>query len=95
MLKIKINELFVDNQLVFNKANGSFEMPFKSKGVKLNLKGEQDYLYYWTKNALLKSGFEIDDKASKELIINSKNKTWHIDNKEFTNIELLVKYLNS
>lgn len=91
----KINELFVDNQLVFNKANGSFEMPFKSKGVKLNLKGEQDYLYYWTKNALLKSGFEIDKKSKTILEINSQNKSWLIDNKEFFNIESLIKYLNN
>jgi len=68
----------------------------KSKGYKVKLSG-QGHNYLWTKNALERNGFEIDNLSEFEVNINdsTQNISWVIKNKgaEFRTLEQLINQL--
>ena len=64
--------------------------PFRNKMVQLKGDGPE---YLWTKNALERSGFELDDNASTTLIV--KGRKWTVDDRSFVTLadalDLLVQ----
>jgi len=58
--------------------------------IKIKLEGEGP-VYLWTRNALERNGFEIDNKSSTEVVI--KDNQWSFRNQSFAKIELLLAAL--
>ncbi|MEL7004686.1 MAG: ABC transporter ATP-binding protein [Bacteroidota bacterium] len=67
----------------------------KSLGMKIRLIGE-GYHYLWTKNALERNGYEIDDSAGKHIRIQTLNNTTHWrlnEDKQVNSLEELIRQL--
>jgi len=59
--------------------------------IKIKLEGDGP-VYLWTRNALERSGFEVDNKSSTEVVI--KDNQWSFRNQSFTKIEMLLAALS-
>jgi iron complex transport system ATP-binding protein len=49
--------------------------------------------YLWTKNALERNGYVVDDAATLSIKINNQQLTWEYDKKLFTKLETLIRQL--
>lgn len=90
------SKLFSDKNIFFNNFTGDFDV-INTANKKISIiENQHKSKTYWTKNALKKIGYQIDDKANNQIQV-LENK-WIIKNNqtknEFSNIENLLNFLN-
>lgn len=68
----------------------------ESHGKKVQLHGS-GYLYLWTKNALERNGYEIDNESDLTISINdgSKQVMWELDHPELLKVDTLEKLIDT
>ena len=88
------NQLFSDSDISFDNFTADFNVNTKQVG-KIAI---QDFLpnnirHNWTKNALNKIGYKIDNNNITKIKINNSN--WEINNKKFNTLYNLLKYIQN
>lgn len=91
----EINQFFARNEIIFDRKNGNFR-PQRREGRKITVKAEGELLF-WTKNALTRNGFQVEEKASWILEVGSPHE-FRLRKKEqeeklFTSFEQLIAFL--
>ncbi|WP_185154628.1 ABC transporter ATP-binding protein [Dysgonomonas sp. 511] len=97
-----IDNFFKKGNIEFNKETGSF-LPIRNFDRKIYLSAENQTLYFWTKNLLLRNGFALtDNKSDSPLILDIRNeKCMELDamdeneTKEFESFQDLSDYIKS
>lgn len=75
------------------KTGKVFQEPFRNRTVKLEGTGP---IYLWTKNALERNGYSINENSDKRVIILSDDRLgWSFGKKTFLKLEELMEYLNA
>lgn len=87
--------------------SGAFDEVFQLKGfdlktgkvhheahrnISIRLEGSGS-TFLWTKNALERNGYAVDDTATLSIKINNQQLTWEYDKKLFTKLETLIRQL--
>lgn len=91
----EINQFFARNEIIFDRKNGNFR-PQKREGRKMTVKAEGELLF-WTQNALVRNGFQVEEKARWVLEVGSPHE-FRLRKKEqeeklFTSFEQLIAFL--
>lgn len=75
------------------KTGKVFQEPFRNRTVKLEGTGP---IYLWTKNALERNGYSINENSDKRVIILGDDRLgWSFGKKTFLKLEELMEYLNA
>jgi iron complex transport system ATP-binding protein len=92
------NEIFSPSGISYNVPNGKFLMSGTKKG-RVELKGEQEELRNWTRNAIRRLGFEVEGGAEIKIVVTSAKGriSWFIEkdgaSHHFEDIYSLARFL--
>ena len=97
LLDKKIIDSFLTSNFEFDYVSGKFLYKRESR-ISFQLIGD-DESTYWTKQALYKNGYGVDEKSNYTLVINSRSKKWNLFKEEkeingFFSIKELIVELN-
>ncbi len=91
----KLQSVFQNQSFIFDEKTGNFIMNYPSEKT-VRLSGDKA-LYYWTKRALAREGYNIDEKADISIVI--ENGTYNIEEngekKQMKNLSELIDYLTT
>ncbi len=89
ILNNKINDVFSDNNIKFDNLTADFYVSKKVIDEIAVISNSSTLRYEWTKKALERIGFAINNDAGKKITVNDDN--WLLDNEGISTIENLLK----
>lgn len=95
ILNNTFKSIFFDKNIEFNNFTADFDVLKPCIGYVNLVSNSNELRYIWTKNAVVKNGFKINNNADIKIIVNNNNWTLYSDNqtKKINSIYSLIKNL--